>query len=353
MGNKMTDMTRKGILTLIKSAITEESLKLPEAFDIEEAFAEIKRHNIISLAYDGAVRCGVPKANPAMQTMFQLYCRNLLISEGQLQAVQAISDAFDAAGVDYMFIKGCNIKKLYPKPELRVMGDADILIRTEQYAKIVPVMERLGYTAKLESNHEYVWTSKQLFLELHKYLIPSYNRDYYAYFGDGWRLAKKTAGCRYALSVEDEFVYIFTHFARHYRDGGIGCSHVTDLWVYKNSYPDMDMEYIENELRKLQLLEFFNNIMQLVAVWFEDAAGNEITDFISDFIFQSGSWRYTILNKAPWLLPVFWPVRWVDAALFRRDNIKKRKLEREFATIERIESYQQALEYVGLEFRFE
>ena len=32
-------------------------------------------------------------------------------------------------------------KKLYPKPELRVMGDADILIREEQYDKIKPVMD--------------------------------------------------------------------------------------------------------------------------------------------------------------------------------------------------------------------
>ena len=37
------------------------------------------------------------------------------------------------------------MKALYPAPELRVMGDADVLIRLEQYEKIVPLMEKMGF----------------------------------------------------------------------------------------------------------------------------------------------------------------------------------------------------------------
>lgn len=391
----MTYITRQGIIALIKSAVTEKPVILPDEFDIEIAFSEIKRHNIVPLAYDGAVRCGVPKSNPAMQQMFQLYCRNLVISESQIAQIEKIGMAFEAADIDYILLKGCNIKKLYPKPELRVMGDADILIRTEQYEQIVPIMEKLGYTAKLESNHEFVWTSSRLFLELHKYLIPSYNKDYFAYFGNGWRLAVKTDSCKYVMTAEDEFIYIFTHFAKHYRDGGIGCRHVTDLWVYLRAHPNIDMVYVRTELDKLKLLEFFVNIFELIEVWFEDKQSTGKTVFITDFIFESGSWgqtenhilsaevknakaagstkggkrksllnaifpnaeaisqRYTVLNRAPWLVPVFWPVRWVDAMLFRQENIKRRQAERRLATADKIETYQQALEYVGLDFRFE
>ena len=35
---------------------------------------------------------------------------------------------------------------MYPKTEMRVMSDADILIRTEQYDKIRPIMVELGYS---------------------------------------------------------------------------------------------------------------------------------------------------------------------------------------------------------------
>ena len=44
-----------------------------------------------------------------------------------------------------MPLKGCNMKALYPSPELRVMGDADILIRVEQYDRIRPIIQSLGF----------------------------------------------------------------------------------------------------------------------------------------------------------------------------------------------------------------
>lgn len=390
----MTDIY-KGILQLIKSAITGKAAVISDNFNIDTAFAVIRKHHIVPLAYEGAALCGISKDGQTMQAMFREYCRSSFINDGQLRAVRDLCEAFDENGIDYLPIKGCNIKKLYPKPELRVMGDADILIRTEQYGKIIPVMEKLGYTAELESNHEYAWNTRLLYVELHKYLIPSYNKDYYAYFGDGWKRAVKETGCRYKMSVEDEYIYIFTHFAKHYRDGGIGCNHVTDLWVYKRNYPNMDMQYVEKELKKLRLLEFYKNIMRLVSVWFEESQEDEMTAFITDFIFKSGSWgisenhilsaevknaqaagttedgkkktlldtvfpnaealsqRYSILKKTPWLLPIMWAVRWGEAILFRREDIKKRRDVLKFATVDKIETYQQALEYVGLDFRFE
>lgn len=388
------DALQQGIVTLIRGSLTGEQLALPERFDLETAYSQIVRHGIVALAYDGAVKCGVDKKLPVMQKLFHGYCRCLQRSEAQLRAIERICVAFDEAGIDYMPLKGCNLKMLYPKPELRVMGDADILVRTAQYIQIRPVMQVLGYEEQLESNHELIWNSRDLHLELHKRLIPSYNEDYYRYFGDGWRLAKRQKGTRYAMTQEDEYIYIFTHFAKHYRDGGIGCRHVTDLWVYRRACSQMDEQYIAAELDKLQLLEFERNIRRLTEVWFEDRGSDEKTDFIADFIFRSGSWgsaeahtvsagvksaseagsvtggrarrvlqaafpsaealqnRYPVLRKYPALLPAIWPVRMITAALFRRDNIRKQRETIACATVEKIESYQQALNYVGLDFHF-
>ena len=74
-------------------------------------------------------------------------------------------------------------------------------------------MVDLGFVQGSESDHEYVWKSKSLLLELHKCLIPSYNKDYYAYFGDGWGKAVLCEGSkyRYEMSKEDQFVYLFCH----------------------------------------------------------------------------------------------------------------------------------------------
>lgn len=385
------DRQQKGILTLIRSAVTGQPLTLPQNFDLEAAMPLIKTHNIAPLVCQGALSCGLPPSGALLAG----YGKSLRQSEGQLLALNQLTAAFEKAHIHYMPLKGTNTKALYPKPELRVMGDADILIRMEQYDQIKPILEDLGYEFLIESNHELIWNSPCLHLELHKRLIPSYNTDYAAYFGDGWRLARKGPGSRYSLSAEDDFIYQFTHFAKHYREGGIGCRHVTDLWVYLLHFTDMDTAYLEKELEKLQLLEFYGNIRRLIEAWFADGPEDERTSFISDFIFRSGNWGmekdhvvsaelrhvkaggsiaagrarsvmaalfpsletlrqpYPVLKKAPWLLPLIWPVRWVTTLLFRGDAIRARQKKWATASPAEIRTYQDALNYVGLDFRFE
>lgn len=384
-----------GIIRLLQSAITGEKLTLPEGFSLEAAQDCIKRHHLYAPIYAGAVHCGIPTSQPLMQALFQHYCRELLVSEGQMQAVQQLFQAFDEAQIDYLPLKGCNMKALYPKPELRPMSDADILIRMEQYAQIRPLMQKLGYLEMYESDHELAWKCNKLHVELHKRVIPSYNYDYFAYFGDGWRLAERDSECRYRYSDEDAFVYLVVHFAKHYRDGGIGCRHVLDLWVYRRSHPLLNEAYIHAELEKLQLATFYQNMRSLIACWFEGGNANEIADFMTDFIFDSGSWgkwenhilshqlraapkaaqpsgskirlffkivfptakliekRYPILEKHPRLLPIMWPVRWIDVLLHRPAVLRTKQRELQLVNDDSVSAYQAALHFVGLDFHFE
>ena len=386
--------TQKGIITLLKSAVTGEKLPLPADFTLESAAELIKKHSLVTLCYQGASLCGIPADSELMRGFFAGYYQSLVKSERQMAAVKKIFRAFEENDIDYLPLKGVKMKPRYPKPELRVMGDADVLIRMEQYEKIVPIMEALGFQAGEETDHELPWRSGSLYLELHKRLIPSYNEDYYAYFGDGWRLARKGEGCCYDMTAEDEWIYLFTHFAKHYRDGGIGCRHVTDLWVYWRGHPGMDMAYVRGELEKLQLLEFHENILRLLAAWFEDAPLDEKSDFITEYIFVSGNFgllenralsqnlkavkktrsarrewlhqlrealcpghniidrQYPVLEKHPYLLPLFWVVRIFDKLLFQRNVVERRRRTLKVFTQENLDSHHAALNYVGLDFHF-
>lgn len=387
-------VTQKGILTLLKSAVTQQPLELPKDFNMEQALPVIRRHSIQTLAFDGALLCGIPRQDPVMQQLFKVYCRSVVVSEGQQSEVDRICKAFDREAIDYMLLKGIRMKKRYPKPELRTMGDADILIRMEQYEKIVPIMVSLGFTAKDETDHEYVWQSDMLFLELHKRLIPSYNKDFYAYFGDGWDLARYRQGTSYSMTAEDEMIYQFTHFAKHYRDGGIGCRHVVDLWMYLRTNTTLDWMYIEAELKKLHLLEFHQNIQRLISVWFGTEISDAKTDFMTEFIFASGSFgqietrvlsravrdskysvlgisgrplyllqtafpdvdvlkgKYVILKKHPYLLPLIWLIRPFYKILFERQSLKQQKKNIEAFDQSGQKNHQKMLNYVGLDYNF-
>jgi len=385
---------QQGIITLIRSALTGQALSVPEGFDLETAYPQILRHGILTLAYDGALLCGIDRKLPVMRKLFRGYVKALMQNENQMSMLQQVCGAFDEAGIDYMPLKGATLKAIYPKPEHRLMGDADVLIRTEQYDQIRPIMLKLGMREHIESDHEYIWVCPSLHLELHKRLIPSYNRDYYRYFGDGWRLTKNQKDNQYGMTHENEYIYLFTHFAKHYRDGGIGCRHLVDLWVYRQTH-QLNESYLSEELNQLRLLTFERNIRDVLAVWFEDERETEKTAFITDVIFQSGSWgsketraaslgtknaaisgsiqkgrmlrtaqvvfpnaavlrrRYPVLEKHPSLLPIFWSMRWVTVLLFRREKLQKEYEELRMTNPAAVKTYQQALHYVGLDFHFE
>ena len=383
--------TQQGIILLLKSAVTGECLSLPEGFDLETAAKEIDRHKVHTLAFQGAVNCGIPRSHPVMQQLFQKYCRAMLVSEGQLRELQRIYQAFDENGIDYMPLKGCNMKARYPKPELRTMGDADILIRMEQYEEIVPILESLGFAYKCESDYDLCWQSGGLYVELHKNLIASWNTDWTGYFDNWWEKARSVQGTHYYMTPENEWLYLFTHFTKHFRDSGIGCRHVVDLWVFLRTHPDLDECCIRNVLKELWLLEFHDNMRNLIRAWFEDGTPDEKTEVLAECIFHSGSWgfestrlaswsirdskrlfgnhaklrylwrymfpdletmqrRHKILKKAPWLQPVVWGGRLVYKGLFDKRDRNRTKQNLSAITEENVRRRQELLNFVGLDY---
>lgn len=357
--------TQKGVITLINSAIDKKAYPLPESFDINKAYDFIMKHKIMMLAYDGAVRCGISKEIPTMKKLFKFYVSGMFKSEKQLNAVGEIYAAFDENGIDYLPLKGCNMKYLYPKPELRAMGDADILVEEEQIPKAEKVLSENGFKREDEMDHHSSWCSSELHIEIHRRPFSISNKEFFEYFGDGWKFAESHEGHRWKYAPEKEYVYALTHFAVHCRSNGIGLRHVTDFLVFKKAYPFLDLEYIERETEKLGLLKLYKNLNRLIDFWFYDIEPTEEVKMLSDFILSGGDWgsyengflsleaknhknggedssrikslirivfqplylmrvKYIKLQKYPFLLPFYWVKRWFDVVFFRRKNIAKK-----------------------------
>lgn len=384
--------THKGITTLLRAGITGESLSLPDGCSLEKIAALAKKQSVTPLVLRGAQNCGLDQDHPVIQKMQMDYYRHLMVHVNQMQAVQKIFDTFEEAGISYMPVKGCILKALYPQPELRPMGDADILIRAGDHNLIRPIMDKLGFTHKIENDHVFEWNSAQLHVELHKSLVPPTDEDYFSYYETGWNLARKGSGCRHDLSAEDGYIFLVIHFARHYRFGGIGCRHVADLFIYRRAYPELNTQYIDGELKKLHLAQFHENLMQLLNVWFLDADSDKIIELMTAFIFSGGSWgtmesnmyaqeiraaarlggvsnsgaksvlralfppisqltyRYEIVRKCPALLPLIWVVRWIDIVFFRPQKIRRRVQILRSIDDSKVMDRRNALEAVGLEY---
>lgn len=388
----MLNEKQRGVIALLRSALTGQAEILPQGFSMEQVMPEIRGQHLSVIAYCGAVTCGISPETPAVQELLSDVGKHISISEGQMTELKMLEDAFEAAGVDYMLLKGAVMKSLYPRPEMRAMSDADILIRVEQQELIAETMKKLGFEKGIESDHELNWTKPSLHVELHKRPMPSYNKRFYAYYGNGWDRGKpsKDAKHRYEMSWEDFFIFLFSHFTKHFRDGGIGLLQLCDLQLYRDKC-SMNEAYILKEMKKLHLDVFYKNVMEALNVVFCGAEEQDAADVILQVIFSSGAygtkqqqriswavrhtektdgvkkvkrrmllelvflpyWRmclkYPFLRKLPFLLPIMWVVRWIDTLLFRRKKIRQETELLRRMTPEEISEYQCRLSYVGLE----
>ena len=349
-----------------------------------------KKHNIASVIAYG-IRQGGYEIPPEIQGKFKQYLyTHLIITENQTQEIEKILGLFEKHNIDYMPLKGTEIRKIYPSPDMRRMADADILIKTKDFSVFDSIMKENGYTFICESNHEYVYQKPPfLQIELHKMLIPSYNDDMYVYYQDGWSIAKRDGNtCRHTLSTEDHYVYLMTHLAKHYRDGGIGIKSVMDIWLYEKTYP-MDMGYINQQLTQLKLTIFAQYISTLMKTWFEGESSSELISTMTKFIICGGEYGslenktqavairntedenfkktekyrylrmifpkyqdveggYSYLKKMPFLLPFCWVHRWCKG-LFYCQNIKKVKRRADSITADGLQAYYSHMQKVGLD----
>lgn len=392
----MLDCVKQNVIALVKAAVTGEAQKLSDDFDVADILKIAQRHQIQGIIYYGALNCGVDNSSSMMQQLFMTLCSAIAVSERQMFEINRVFEAFSNQGIDYMPLKGTLLKRLYPRADMRIMGDADILIKTKDYDKIKPIMLELGFNESTESDHELDWRKSGILIELHKRLIPSYNKDYFAYYGDGWRLAVPCEDIphRFLMTNEDQMIYLFTHFAKHYRDGGIGIRHLTDLYVYRSKNQNLDEKYIKTELKKLELYDFYLNIMDTISAWFEGAKFDSKTEFITDVIFGSGAYgktsnkliaqttrasqkksvvknskiiyilnmifptatvlerKYAFLKKYPFLLPIVWIIRLFRVAFFKGKETKSFYKSIKSFTLQDVSDYSDALHYVGLDFNF-
>ena len=378
------------LLALVKSALAGIEPEIFPDVNWQQLYELAAFHSITCLIASAADKIDMPaniRDKLVQDQTFAIYRE-----ANQELMVSNLMDDFETAGIDHMPLKGFILKHMYPSIEMRNMCDVDILIHQEEIDKIAPIMEKNGFSFEKDSPHEFIFVSGVVTVELHKSLVPNYNKDLYSYYGDGWRLAKLEDGFkyRYELSFEDFYVYNIVHTAKHYLNGGTGIRQVADIYVMQKSdwFANADKEYINIELQKLGLDQFAKLLSELCNAWFDGASYSKNTEQMSEYILNSGVYgtqeradssrvyrasehssykavkvksfvkmlfpkregllnRYPILREKPRLYPIYIVYRWVDVLFHRRSNIKK-NFESNLVSDEQVDSFARHCEQMGL-----
>ncbi|MBR6737911.1 MAG: nucleotidyltransferase family protein [Clostridia bacterium] len=281
---------------------------------------------------------------------------------------QKVITALEENGLKYMPLKGYYLKKLYPSTDMRYTADCDVLIDVLQIKKLHEVASEIGLKPHhFDEHHDvFIFPETKTLFEFHKTLFVGKLENYFGIGNKGFEKAtiKQGSACLYELSAELFYLSMLAHSAYHFSAGaGVGIRHLTDVYLYKKHY-NLNEQYLNKELEKCGLLKFKNEFENLANYFFNDIEPSEFTLKLASHVLSSSlhsnedlidassvanklndggvktakkkavlkrifppkesmQFSYPVLKKLPWLIPVFYVVRWFDVLVKRPKNVKK------------------------------
>lgn len=342
----MTAIQRQ-LIQLISCVVCGSAL--PEGFspsDPEELYALSKSHELVQLAAQGIMENGLldPKSAIAKDFRRQKYRAvwAVTLAENVLSQIRGV---FEENGIDFIPLKGAVLRKLYPEPWMRVSGDLDILVRSDDIPRAKEILaDKLRYSAgRLGRHHDQVNTPDGLHIDLHFTLTETRGKAK-EILDTVWEHAVPVEGSSRERVMEDEYLYFYHmfHAANHFQNGGCGIRVLLDTWVL-NHRLRFNQEERKKLLRQGGLLRFAENLESLSEQWFSFGENGAYTE-LETYIWDSGTFgqsrrlearvagmggrfqfllsrlfppcykiwdKYPVLRRWRILLPFCWIHRWV------------------------------------------
>ena len=169
-----------------------------------------------------------------------------------------VIDLLEAHNIPSVIIKGAAAAIYYPHPNLRTMGDVDVLIRRRDMDRAAEILEANGYTLtedKDHVDHHYSYCKNEIRVELHK--RPPFedgeDEELLQLFESGidQRVWATVMGYRFPVlpPVLNGSVLIL-HINHHLRDG-VGLRHFIDWMMYVNQLSPAQWEELRGMLRRM------------------------------------------------------------------------------------------------------
>ena len=359
-------------IALISAVLHDEiPPEKPDELGFDELLTFVHRHKLENICFAAVERLNGQPDETRKRKWSRSRDINLAQALAQEQEKRVLTEAFSAAGLPFLPMKGWYLRGAYPQMDFRFMSDIDILIRREDRDRCCKLMQKLGYSREWEdtgSNDSYQ-KAPYLHVELHYDMVGLDFKEWHLYYKNIWDRAYPAGAYEYALSRSDYYIYMVVNFAKDYQTKGTGIRSALDFYIFLERYRDeLDEGYVERELERLGLRELSDAAAELAYGWFGRDAERvrpgelaaklaqdgiygskrqlvqisyaEITKnhttrlgkkmaFLLRRAFQGPEkmrYKYPVLEKAPILLPVFWIVRWcrhLDDIRQELDVVKK------------------------------
>lgn len=346
------------IMELAKTSIFNIKPKNPEEdIDWKYIFDKSCEQNVTGLLF-----CAVSKINKEylpsadlMQKWNNIMLGTIGVTNNRYNEFLRMYRIVISKGIKFVGLKGCILRNIYPVPELRTMGDFDIITSKDTLSELKEIFKQNDYDVKKEAfgivckNDRGYW---EISTTVEKEFRTKYEKLDDIFINN---IVSESGLCfpEYTYFL----LYLIVHTGKHYIREGAGIRNLCDIALFINRYKNnIDFDIVRKICVEQNYGNMYEYIINTVKKWFDvDIEGIDVEekncDRFVEYMLLNGvfgknnntvvsqvakheddsigglrkilfptvkmlDYRYKYLKKAPILLPVAWIHR-IFSALFR------------------------------------
>ena len=257
----------KAFFALLRAGLWEKDARLSPYGDIDFAAVQqiAEEQSVVGLVAAGLEH--VVDKKPAKKDVLQFIGQTL-----QLEERNQAMNYFIAVTVDKMresdiytlLVKGQAVAQCYERPLWRSSGDVDFFLSEENYKKADVFLTGLASSVDTDRGGNHGMTIGPWAVEIHNSLRCGLSKKTDKVLEDIQRDSFNGGNVRswmdgdvqvFLLSIENDVLYVFNHFMKHFYKGGLGLRQICDwcrlLWTYRES---LDISVLESRIIQMGLM---------------------------------------------------------------------------------------------------
>lgn len=261
------DNNTQAFLALVRAGLWESEVRLSSTckVDYKTVYRLAEEQSVVGLVAAGIEHVVDIKFPQDVSMQFvgqtlQLEQRNMVMNS----FIAKLIDKMRSDDIYTLVVKGQGIARCYEKPLWRTCGDVDLLLSEDNYKKAKAFLVPLASTVDAKGGAHLELTIDSWIVELHGNLFCGLSKKMdcvieeaqYDVFCDGNVRSWMNGNTQVFLpGIDNDVVFIFTHFLKHFYKGGLGLRQICDwcrlLWTYRES---LNHRLLESRIRKMGLM---------------------------------------------------------------------------------------------------
>lgn len=266
---KILDNSIDAFFALLRAGIWEQGVRLfaLEPVDVTVVYRIASEQSVVGLITAGLehvedVIISKQELLPFLKTVISSERRNVSMNS----FISKMVEKMHSAGIFALIVKGQGVAQCYERPQWRAAGDIDFFLDAENYEKAKAFLTPIATSHETENvaGKHIAMTIGPWVVELHGTLscglsarmdkeIAVLQKE--TFLSGDIRVWHNGATDIFLPGVDNDIIFIFTHFLKHFYKGGLGLRQICDwcrlLWTYRAT---IDVALLDSRLRSMRLM---------------------------------------------------------------------------------------------------